>query len=74
MQTDTQPKLISVRQAAQLAGLGENTLYRLIRRDQAGAAQGSTHGHLAACIVSLPGSHLRVRRAAFERWLDAEAG
>ncbi len=60
-------RLISVRQAARLAGLHENTLYRLIRDAQ-------TNGHdLAHAVVELPGHHLLVRRTAFERWLDAAA-
>ena len=64
-------KLISIREAAQLAGMPEITLRRLIARDRLNAGV-TTTGDLAACVVDLPGSRLLVRRAAFERWLGAE--
>ncbi len=68
-QTTIQRRLITVREAAQLAGLSEQTLRRLIRT--ATAADSDQADELARAVLELPGHALRIRRAAFERWLDA---
>lgn len=64
-QTTIQRRLITVREAAQLAGLSEQTLRRLIRSAGAGHDQA-----LARAVLELPGHARRIRRAAFERWLS----
>lgn len=61
-------RLIPVSEAAKLAGISENTLYRWIRSAQ---AEGSA---LAHTVVDLLGHRLRVRAAAFQRWLDGQEG
>ncbi len=57
------PKLITVREAASIAGVHENTLRRWIR------AADDRRDDLTRCTVDL-GGELRIRRGAFERWLD----
>ena len=66
--TPLRPRLITVSQAALLAGVSESSLRRMISRNR---TQGS--GDLAACLVSAPGGQLMIRRGAFESWLDADA-
>ena len=66
MPTPTPPQLITVAQAAELAGVSESSLRRLLKRNRHGT------GDLQPAIVSAPGGQMLLRRQAFERWLAGE--
>lgn len=59
--TQEQPALVSVREAAQLAGVSYATIWRLIQR-----------GEVPAIRVGNETGPLRIPREEFRRWLYAE--
>lgn len=58
---DAAPRLISVTEAARIAGQPRSTFYRLLK---SGAAPGA--------LVALPGHRLLIRREALLRWLAGD--
>jgi hypothetical protein len=57
--------LLSVAEAAQVAGYSRATFYRLVRAAPEGSA-------LRRALVAIPGAQLRIRRRQLEAWLTGE--